>query len=256
MNESNNKTILITAPGGGVGKSITRYLIEDGYGVIGLGGKGSQDYVKKLQESGIDIHFISCDYFSEDSIIEAFNEAKSLTKKIDGFINLTGGSLYSKKISELTFSEYRKVISLNLDSAFLLGKNVFEWMKKTGWGNIIFFGSTTGSRPSSKKLPYGVAKAGVHAMTWFFAEEGSEYNIVTNTIAPGYVLTDRHVEDIRKKADKTQQSYDSLLEKINSKNPLKQSLKPKDIYQLVKILLTTKHIQGQIIRIDSGQIIG
>ncbi len=48
MNESNNKTILITAPGGGVGKSITRYLIEDGYSVIGLGGKGSQDYVKKL----------------------------------------------------------------------------------------------------------------------------------------------------------------------------------------------------------------
>ncbi len=53
MNESNNKTILITAPGGGVGKSITRYLIDDGYRVIGLGGKGSQNYVKnfKIQES-------------------------------------------------------------------------------------------------------------------------------------------------------------------------------------------------------------
>ncbi len=129
-------------------------------------------------------------------------------------------------------------------------------MKKTGGGNIIFFGSTTGSRPSLKKLPYGVAKAGVHAMTWFFAEEGSEYNIITNTIAPGYVLTDRHVEDIQNKADKTQQSYESILEKVNSKNPLRQSLKPEDIYQLAKILLTTKHIQGQIIRIDSGQIIG
>ncbi|MHA1552019.1 MAG: SDR family NAD(P)-dependent oxidoreductase [Candidatus Heimdallarchaeaceae archaeon] len=256
MNVSNNKTILITAPGGGVGKSITRYLIDDGYRVIGLGGEGSQNYMKKLQDSGIDIHFISCDYFSEDSISEAFNEAKSLTKKINGFINLAGGSLFSKNIAELTFSEYRKVISLNLDSAFLLGKNVFEWMKKTGGGNIIFFGSTTGSRPSSKKLPYGVAKAGVHAMTWFFAEEGSEYNIITNTIAPGYVLTDRHAEDIQKKADKTQQSYESILEKINSKNPLNQSLKPENIYQLVKILLTTKHIQGQIIRIDSGQIIG
>lgn len=256
MNDSNNKTILITAPGGGIGKIITRHLINDGYSIIGLGGKGSQDYVKNLRDSGIDIHFINCDYFSEDSISEAFIEVKSLTNKIDGFISLAGGSLFSKNIDELTFSEYRKVISLNLDSAFLIGKNVFEWMKKTGGGNIIFFGSTTGSRPSSKKLPYGVAKAGVHAMTWFFAEEGSEHNIITNTIAPGYVLTDRHVKDIQKKADRTQQRYESLLEIINSKNPLKQSLKPENIYQLVKMLLTTKHIQGQVIRIDSGQIIG
>ncbi len=256
MYESNGKTILITAPGGGVGKSITHNLIEDGYSVIGLGGKGSQDYVKKLQNSGNDIQFIGCDYFSEDSILEAINDVKSLTRKIDGFIHLAGGSLYSKKIDELSFSEYRKVLSLNLDSTFLLGKNVFDWMKESGGGNIIFFGSTTGSRPSSKKLPYGVAKAGVHAMTWFFAEEGSQYNIITNTIAPGYVLTDRHVEDIQRKAKKTQQNYEILLEKINAKNPLKQSLKPDNIYQLVKMLLTTRHIQGQIIRIDSGQIIG
>ena len=256
MNESNGKTILITAPGGGVGKEITRKLIDEGYSIIGLGGKGSKEYVKNLQDSGNEIQFISCDYFSEDSISDAFKKAKSQVEKISGFINLAGGSLYSKNIDELTFAEYRRVISLNLDSAFLLGKYAFEWMKETGGGNIIFFGSTTGSRPSPKKLPYGVAKAGVHAMTWFFAEDGSKYNIITNTISPGYVLTDRHIEDIQNKAERTQQSFDSLLEKVNSKNPLKQSLKPDEIYQLVKLLLTTKHIQGQVIRIDSGQILG
>ncbi|MBY9000756.1 MAG: SDR family oxidoreductase [Candidatus Heimdallarchaeota archaeon] len=255
MKRTNNGTILITAPGGGIGKEITRKLLEDDFKVIGLGGKGSQNFVNELKGKGHNIDFINCDYYTKDSMLDAISQAKKLTEKINGFIHLAGGSLISKPIDEISFDEYQSVMSLNLDSAFLLGRETYKWMKKTGGGNIVLFGSTTGFRPSLKKLPYGVAKAGIHAMTGFFAKEGSEYNIITNTIAPGYVLTERHVQDIEKKAEKTGQSYDSLLEKINSKNPLKQTLLPKDIYQLVKLLITTKHIQGQIIKIDSGQIL-
>lgn len=129
-------------------------------------------------------------------------------------------------------------------------------MAENDGGNILLFGSTTGLRPSMKKMPYGVAKAAVHNLTLSFAQEGAEHNIITNAIAPGYVMTDRHIDELKKKASETEVDYEDVLNKINSKNPMKQSLEPEDIYPLVKLLLTTNHIQGQVIRIDSGQVLG
>jgi hypothetical protein len=69
-------------------------------------------------------------------------------------------------------------------------------------------------------------------------------------------MTERHIEEIEEKAKSDGQSFENVVKKYSDKNPLKQLLYPKEIYPLVKLLLTTKHIQGQIIKIDSGQILG
>ncbi len=249
-------TILIAAPGSGIGQSLTSNLLHDGFNVVGIGSESSKKYFDELKSEGADVLFYECDCTNEEEVEKAFGEMRKLIPKIQGMIHLIGGSFYSKLITELRFEEYRKVLSVNLDSAFLIGRETMKWMKETGGGNILLFGSTTGFKPSNKKLPYGIAKAGVHAMTWFFAQEGSEYNIVTNTISPGYVMTERHIQDIQEKAEKTGKNPEEIVRSINKKNPLNQSLYPDDIYPLVKLLLETKHIQGQIIRIDSGQILG
>ena len=256
MTSNSKETILVTAPGSGIGKKIIENLLKDDYQIITLGREGSKSFAEELILHGYPIHFIECDYLSEKSVKEGFAKAKEISDQITGMIHLVGGSLFSKAIEELEYNEFRKVIEVNLDSAFLIGRETFKWMKEIGGGNIVFFGSTTGFKPSNKKLPYGVAKAGLHAMTWFFAQEGSQYDIVTNTIAPGYVMTDRHIKEIEEKAEKQGVSSEEILKKITSKNPMEQTLNPEQIYPLVKLLLTTKHIQGQIIKIDSGQIMG
>jgi NAD(P)-dependent dehydrogenase (short-subunit alcohol dehydrogenase family) len=256
MNNNNNKTILVIAPGSGIGSEITKKLLDDGYRIIGIGGKSSKEHYHKLIQQNYELDFVDCDYYSERSIISAVDKVKQVVNKIDGMINFVGGSIFSKSIPEITQEDFRKVISLNLESVFLITRETYKWMKEKGEGNIILFGSTTGFKPSLKKLPYGVAKAGVHAMTWFFAQEGSQYNIITNTISPGYVMTERHIEEIMKKAELSNLDFNDIANKYKNKNPLKQLLYPEDIYPLVKMLLSTNHIQGQIFRIDSGQILG
>jgi len=256
MDPNKQKTVLVAAPGSGIGKSITRRLLEDDYNVIGIGRVSSKKYVEELKSKGYPITFYDCDCTKEKEVVHVFKELRNTIPKIDGMIHLIGGSFYSKKITELSYDEYQKVISVNLDSLFLIGKETLSWMSETGGGNIVLFGSTSGFKPSNKKMPYGVAKAGVHAMTWFFAQEGSEYNIKTNTIAPGYVMTDRHIEDLQKKTAKTESSYDDVIASVTKKNPLNQLLDPEHIYPTIKLLLETQHIQGQIIRVDSGQILG
>jgi len=256
MNNNNQRTILITAPGSGIGKSLVENLMKRNYKILTIGGKNSAKYIEQLNMNEKKIDFIECDYSSEESVTEVFKKLRDLSHKIDGMIHLVGGSLFSKNIEDLSFQEYKKVLTLNLDSSFLISRETFKWMKETGGGNIILFGSTTGLRPSVKKLPYGIAKAGVHAMVLALALEGSKYSIITNGIAPGYVLTDRHIADIKEKSLKSIEKYEDILAKINLKNPLNQSLEPQEIFPLIELLLITKHIQGQIIRIDSGQLLG
>ena len=256
MQNQKTETILIAAPGSGIGQEITKKLLDDGFRILGIGGKTSEEFMKSLEEYSDRIDFYSCEYNSEESIIAAFEKAKHKTKKLTGMINFAGGSLMSKSIQDITLDDFREVLSLNLDSHFVIARETYKWMKNEGGGNIIFFGSTTGFKPSKNKLPYGVAKAGVHAMTWFFAQEGSKHNIVTNTISPGYVMTARHVDEIQSKAKVEGLFHENLVKSYSEKNPMGQLLYPQQIYPLVKLLLTTKHIQGQIIKIDSGQILG
>ena len=58
MNSHNERTILIAAPGSGIGKEITKKLLEDGYRIIGIGGKSSREYFDQLKEQygSIDFH--------------------------------------------------------------------------------------------------------------------------------------------------------------------------------------------------------
>lgn len=244
--------ILIMAPGSDIGQAITRRLLEKGYGIIGLCRPNSMEFLNRLNHPLI--HAIVCDYTNEDSVVEAYSEAKTHVESIAGMIHLVGGSLVTKSLLDLDLASFQLVMRVNLESAFLGGREAASWMSQTGGGNIIFFGSTTGIEPSAGKLAYGVAKAGVHNLTLSFAKETAALGIITNTIAPGYVMTPRHDRELDAKAEKKGVSRQSLEEQLQNKNVSKRIVTSEEILKAVDLLITTKAIQGQIISVDMGQV--
>ena len=243
--------IVITAPGSDIGQVITEHLLDQGYGIIGMGRSNSVQYLQQLDADNL--HIISCEYTEEASMEDAFVQAREKVDAIKGLIHLVGGSLVSKPLDELDLDTFRKVMAVNTDSAFLAGREAVRWMKGTGGGNIILFGSTTGIEPSAGKLAYGVAKAAVHNMTKSFALEASKYEIITNTIAPAYVMTDRHVREINAKAENGDRTKDAILNDLASKNPLHRILETEQLIGSVDLLLSTRVIQGQVLSVDLGQ---
>ena len=114
---SNIKWIIVTAPGGGVGQILTNYLLDNGYGVIGMGRNSSINFLKTLTSPNL--HLIECDYTNEKSMVDAFKQAKKLVDKIDGLVHLVGGSLITKSFLDIDLDSFNEVISVNTNSCLL-----------------------------------------------------------------------------------------------------------------------------------------
>jgi len=244
--------IVITAPGSDIGQVLTEHLLEQGYGIIGMGRANSMQYLASLEYERL--YRIECDYTDEESMEHAFTVAREQVKQIAGLIHLVGGSLVSTPLEALDLNTFHEVMAVNTYSAFLAGREAVRWMKEGGGGNIIFFGSTTGIEPIAGKLAYGAAKAAVHNLTLSFALEGSAYEIITNTIAPAYVMTKRHQQEIKKKAERSTISEEEIMKELRQKNPLHRVLQTTELIPSVELLLQTTVIQGQILQVDLGQI--
>ncbi len=91
-------------------------------------------------------------------------------------------------IAQLSMSDWRRVMDVNLDGAFLTLRTAMRAMAKTG-GSAVITASTTGVKPVPGVGPYGISKAAVAHMARIAAREGAAQNIRVNAIAPGGVDT-------------------------------------------------------------------
>ncbi len=252
---SDKRIIAISAIGSNMGQEFTEYLLDNEYQVIGFGGKNSEQFTNKIKARYPQdlLDFFYCDYFNTESIAGAIKSARLKYPKLDGFIHLVGGSLFNKPVSKLKTEEFTKVLNLNLTSAYTFSKYIFDWLQNSDGGHMVFFGSTTGIKPSGYKLPYAVAKAGVHMLVKALAKEGADFNILVNGIVPGYVMTARHIEELELKAEKNSSSIQSEIDLVKQKNPLRGELNTEDMFPVLALLLTTNVITGQNVTVDLGQ---
>lgn len=159
--------------------------------------------------------------------------------KIDVLINCIGKN-YAAGNDDITEQVWDDVIGVNLKPAFFLGKYYDQYNKEKKKGCIIHFSSTAGIRAMPKSPHYATAKAGLIALSEYFARIMAP-DVRVNVIAPGYIQTAKHTES----------SYDLIREKI----PLKRMASMEEIYVTVMYLINCEYITGQTIVIDGGMIL-
>lgn len=179
------------------------------------------------------------DLTNEDQAKNLMREVFQKYSHIDLLVNLTGKNIHlpDDNIDEAAWDE---VISANLKPAFFLCKYYHRYHRTNRDGCIIHFSSTAGIRPIPSSPHYIVAKAGVIALSKYYAEIMAPY-VRVNTIAPGFIKTERH----------NSQEYDSIMEKI----PLKRMADPSEIAETVAYLANCRFITGQTVVLDGGMIL-
>lgn len=147
---------------------------------------------------------------------------------------------------ELELENWQKVIDTNLTSAFLVSRAAAKRMiaRKSG-GKIINIGSLTSQAARPTVAPYTAAKGGIKMLTCSMAAEWAQFNIQSNAIGPGYILTDMNAALIENK------EFDNW---VKNSNPSQRWGHPDELIGTA-VFLSSKasdYINGQIIYVDGG----
>ena len=214
------KTALITGSTGGIGKYLVSSLKED-------------VTVVSPTRKELDL--------SSNSSIN--NYISSLDIPIDIIVNCAGIHK-AGNCEDLTEYDFQNVLQINLIAPFQIISGLAKGMKERKYGRILNISSIWSIVSKEKRSIYSASKSGLDGLTRTLALELAPFNILVNSIAPGYVDT------------KMIKLYNSEkeLEKIKKIIPLGRFAKPSEIGELAKFLCSEKnsYITGQIIPIDGG----
>ena len=176
------RTALVTGAASGIGAACARWL--DRHGIAKL-------VLVDVDGEGLEALDLSCDVQREVGSVadpELWTRLEAGWDRLDHAV-VNAGIGAGGEITEISFEDWRRVMSVNCDGAFLTLAAALRAMRKGGGGSAVVTASITGIKPVPGIGPYGVAKAGVAHMARIAAAENAAHGIRVNAIAPGGVDT-------------------------------------------------------------------
>ena len=115
-----------------------------------------------------------------------------------------------KPLVDFPFADWKKLLSIHLDGAFLTTKACLKHMYAAKYGRVVYMGSVHSKEASKLKAPYVTAKHGLIGLSKVLAKEGAEYNVASNVVCPGFVRTPLVEEQIPEQAKELNISEDDV----------------------------------------------
>lgn len=186
-----DKVALITGAAGGLGKEIALHYAREGAKVCiaDIALEAGQATAAEIEAAGGTAMAVAMDVTSEDAVNAGVAATVEAYGGVDILISNAGIQIISP-IIDLEYSDWKKLLDIHLDGAFLTTKACLREMKKAGkGGTILYMGSVHSKVASRLKAPYVTAKHGLVGLARLVAVEAAEYGVRANVICPGFVRT-------------------------------------------------------------------
>jgi NAD(P)-dependent dehydrogenase (short-subunit alcohol dehydrogenase family) len=179
-----DRVVLITGASGGLGTAVTRAFLTAGASVIGVARslEAAPNLGPCFMPQPADL---SLPAGAEETVAAAF----ARTGRIDCLVHLMGGFAGGQPVAQTTDETWTRMIDTNLNSAFWVARAVLPKMLAAGYGRIVTVGSRTAVEPAAGLSAYGVAKAGLVALTRTIAAEVKGTGVTANIILPSVIDT-------------------------------------------------------------------
>ncbi|EMN89754.1 SDR family NAD(P)-dependent oxidoreductase [Leptospira weilii] len=233
-----NKTIIVTGGTRGIGKHIASDFLELGGNVIVTG--TSSELSENFKHPNL--NYQSVDFQSKESLNGFIKYLESI-EKIEVCVNNAG-------INRINFLEntldrdWDDMQSVNVRAPFFITRAVSKKMKENKYGRIVNIASIFGSVSREKRSIYTMTKYAIRGLTVSASNELAKYNVLINTVSPGFVITDLTKKNL------TELEIKHLEEQI----PIRRLAKPEEIAKVVLFLSSdyNTYITGQNIIVDGG----
>lgn len=242
--ELNNKIVIVTGAGAGIGKATAILFAQEGATVYAADIKGLEWIEDEYFKSGCvkPLQLNICDF---TSVKKAIVSIKKEHGHIDVLANIAGLISY-ELMPMINYDFFHKMIEVNVVALIHLMTLVSRIMQRQQKGSIINMASIVGAKGAKGQLSYSATKGAVIAATKSAAKELAEYHIRVNAIAPGMVGSERFKAVLEEK----------FAQKIND-IPFGRLAEPEEIANLCLFLASdhSSYLTGQVIGVDGGAII-
>ena len=245
MKRFENKIVLVTGAGRGIGASIAKRFASEGAEVIvnySGNDEAAQKTVDEITATGGQAQKYNCSVNDSESVKVMIDEIIKEFGRIDILVN-NAGITKDGLMLRMTDEDFDRVIDVNLKGTFNCTKYVSKYMLKQKSGKIINISSVVGLSGNAGQINYSASKAGIIGITKSAAKELSSRGITVNAVAPGYVDTDM-----------TKVLSDNIRNEILKNIPLQRMGNVEDISNCVAFLASedASYITGQVISVDGG----
>ena len=251
------KVAFITGAASGIGKEIALEFAREGAKIIiaDLNQQGADNVATEIEKAGSKAIGIAVDVTDEAQVEAAVQKALKAFGNIDILISNAGIQIVHP-IEEFSFSEWKKMLAIHLDGAFLTTRACMKQMIVSNkGGSIIYMGSVHSKEASMLKAPYVTAKHGLIGLAKTVAKEGAKNNIRANVICPGFVLTPLVEKQIPEQAKVLGISEEMVIKNVMLKNTIDgEFTTTADIAQVAVMFASfqTNALTGQSLVVSHG----
>ncbi len=240
------RTALVTGSSRGLGRAMAEGLARAGATVLinGTDVKRVSETVTALSGVGLKARAAAFDITAEPAVIAAFERLDAEGVAVDILVN-NAGIQFRKPIVEMETENFRRVLDVNLTSAFVVAREAAKRMIPRGRGKVINIASLISAFGRATISPYAASKGGILMLTRTMAAEWAAHGIQTNAIGPGYMETDMN------QALMDNPAFDAW---VKGRTPSKRWGKADELCGTAIFLASSAsdYVNGQIIFVDGG----
>jgi len=185
------KSAIVTGAASGIGREIARAFAREGakVAIADLNLDAANSTAAEIRATGGQATGVAMDVTNEDEVNTGVAAVVAAFGGVDILVSNAGIQIVHR-LEEFTYADWKKMMAIHVDGAFLTTRACLPHMYKSGrGGSVIYMGSVHSKEASLLKAPYVTAKHGLIGLAKVVAKEGAKFGVRANVICPGFVRT-------------------------------------------------------------------
>ena len=244
------KVALVTGAGRNIGRAMALSLARDGFDVavnVRQSVAEGQEVVQAVTAIGRKAILCVADVRDQAQVQNMFNQIEKTWGRLDVLVN-NAAVRAETELGEMTLEEWRKILSICLDGAFLCAQSATPLMIRAGGGSIVNIGGLTAHTGAVNRLHVVTAKAGLVGFTRALAEELAPQSIRVNCVSPGLIDTVR-IDSSAPTAPAHHKARTNFMKRRGSSQ---------EVADVVSWLASSQssYVTGQVLHVNGGAYLG
>ena len=251
------KVAYITGSASGIGRAIASLYAQEGAKVViaDMNKAAADAAAQEIKAAGGEAIGVAVDVTNEEQVNASVEEAVAAFGGIDILISNAGIQIVNP-VEQFSFADWKKMLAIHLDGAFLTTRACLKHMYAQGrGGSVIYMGSVHSKEASKLKAPYVTAKHGLIGLAKTVAKEGAAHGVRANVICPGFVRTPLVEKQIPEQAKELGITEDEVIKNVMLKETVDGEFTTVDDVARVALMFAafpTNALTGQSMVVSHG----